>query len=148
MSELSQLGGRLLVIYDGVCGLCNRSVRWFLRRDVFDRLRFAPSASPNVAELLGRHGLDAAVAGEGPGSILVVVGAGGADERLLVRSEAVLALFSALPNPWPALAAALKVIPRPLRDLGYRVIARWRYRIWGRLDACPIPTVEERERFL
>jgi predicted DCC family thiol-disulfide oxidoreductase YuxK len=73
---------------------------------------------------------------------------GGPAERVLARSEAVLALLAELPRPWPAVAAALGWIPRPLRDLGYRLIARWRYRIWGRLESCPVPTAEERKRFL
>ncbi|MGA3136346.1 MAG: DCC1-like thiol-disulfide oxidoreductase family protein [Terracidiphilus sp.] len=67
---------------------------------------------------------------------------------MLGRSDAVLALLGELPRPWPAVGVALGWIPRPLRDLGYRVIARWRYRIWGRLEICPVPTDEERVRFL
>jgi predicted DCC family thiol-disulfide oxidoreductase YuxK len=59
-----------------------------------------------------------------------------------------MALLSELPRPWPAIAAALGWIPRLLRDLGYRLVARWRYRIWERLESCPVPTAEERERFL
>jgi predicted DCC family thiol-disulfide oxidoreductase YuxK len=53
-----------------------------------------------------------------------------------------------LPRPWPPVVAVLRWIPRPVRDLGYRLIARWRYRIWGRLKSCPLPTAEERTRFL
>jgi len=59
-----------------------------------------------------------------------------------------LTLLRELPSPWPAAAAALRLVPRPLRALGYRLVARWRYRIWGRLESCPLPTTEERERFL
>jgi predicted DCC family thiol-disulfide oxidoreductase YuxK len=53
-----------------------------------------------------------------------------------------------LPRPWPAVAAVMAWIPHRLRDLGYRLVARYRYRIWGRLETCPIPTARERERFL
>jgi predicted DCC family thiol-disulfide oxidoreductase YuxK len=67
---------------------------------------------------------------------------------LLSRSDAVLALLSRLPSPWPTVAGALRLVPRPLRDLAYRLVARWRYRVWGRLETCPIPTAEERNRFL
>jgi len=148
VSELSSiLGDRLLVLFDGQCGLCNRSVRWFLKRDRRDRLRFAPFNSPRVAELLARHGLDSTGA-EGPSSILVVQNVDGPSERLLMRSDAVLTMLSQLPRPWPAVSSGLRLIPRPLRDLGYRLIARLRYRIWGRLESCPIPTAAERERFL
>ena len=143
-----RLGTRLLVVFDGHCGLCNRSVRWFLRRDRRDRLRFVASESPQAATLLARQGLGAADLGLRPETLLVVTDAGRPAGRVLTRSDAVLALLAELPRPWPAIAAALARIPRPLRNLGYRLIARWRYRIWGRLDHCPIPTAEERARFL
>jgi len=84
----------------------------------------------------------------GPNSILVALYIGSPAERLLARSDAVLAVLAELPQPWPALAAILRLIPRPLRDLVYRLVARWRYRIWGRLESCPIPTAAERDRFL
>ncbi len=142
------LGDRLLVIYDGHCGLCNRSVRWLLRRDRHDRLRFAPPESARVAELLARLGFDAPDAASGPGTILVVLHPGAPLEQALLRSDAVVALLGELPRPWPALGVALRLIPRPLRDLGYRLIARWRYRVWGRLECCPLPAPGQRERFL
>ena len=148
VSEMPNLGPRLLVIYDGRCGLCNRSIRWFLARDRHDRLRFAPSESPLVAGLLARHGFVAPAVTDGPGSILVVLDAERPTERLLLCSNAVLALLRQLPQPWPPVAACLRLIPRPLRDLVYRLVARSRYRIWGRLDSCPIPTAAERSRFL
>jgi predicted DCC family thiol-disulfide oxidoreductase YuxK len=148
VSESDNLGDRLLFIFDGHCGLCNRSVRWFLTRDRLDRLRFVPSESPKVARLLARHGLDPAAATGSSGSILVAQSLDTPSERLLNRSDAVLTLLSQLPSPWPAVAGTLRLIPRPLRDLGYRLVARYRYRIWGHLEACPIPTAEERNRFL
>jgi predicted DCC family thiol-disulfide oxidoreductase YuxK len=140
------IGGRLLVVFDGHCGFCNASVRWLLRRDRWNRLRFVALESEKVAGLLERHslsGLDSA-----SGTMLVVRDAGEAWESVLVRSDAVVALLRELPQPWPAVGVALKWIPWPVRELGYRMIARWRHRIWGRLESCPVPTAEERERFL
>jgi predicted DCC family thiol-disulfide oxidoreductase YuxK len=157
VNGFQQLGDRLLVIYDGHCGLCNRSVHWFLVRDVRDRLRFAPSESPDVAELLARNGSagptsaakpTAANPSPIPDSIVVARNPGTPAEQILFRSDAVLALLGELPSPWPAIGKILHWIPRPLRDLGYRLIARWRYHIWGRLESCPIPTPAERARFL
>jgi predicted DCC family thiol-disulfide oxidoreductase YuxK len=148
VSDFDNLGDRLLVIYDGVCGFCNLSVRWFLVRDRRDRLRFVPSDSPRVADLFARHGLDPAVAVGNSGTILVALALETPAERLLIRSDAVIAMLRQLPSPWPTFAAVLRIIPRPLRDLAYRLVARFRYRIWGRLDACPIPTAQERARFL
>src|ERR1035437_4113156 len=148
MSTSTQVGPRLLVIFDGHCGLCNRSVRWLLRHDKLDRLRFVTSESEKVAGLLARHGFAVLDPVTGPGTILVVRDTGCPEERVLVRSDAVVALLNELPRPWPVAATILKLIPRPLRDLGYRLIARWRYRIWGRLESSPMPTAKDRARFL
>jgi predicted DCC family thiol-disulfide oxidoreductase YuxK len=148
VSELDGIGDHLLVVFDGHCGLCNRSVRWFLRHDRRERLRFVASESARVAGLLARQSIDVPDSELGPGTILVVHDPGGPAERILVRSEAVLALLGELPQPWPAVGVTLGWIPRPVRDLGYRLVARWRYRIWGRLESCPVPTDEERARFL
>jgi len=134
VSEFKDIGDRLLVIFDGHCGLCNRSVRWFLRRDRNDRLRFVPSDAPTVAGLLLRHGQDAAAAEGNAGTIFVAASVDSPAERLLARSD--------------ALATILGWIPRSLRDVGYRLVARFRYRLFGRLDSCPIPTASERIRFL
>jgi predicted DCC family thiol-disulfide oxidoreductase YuxK len=143
-----ELGNRLLVIFDGNCGFCNRTVRWFLRRDHHDRLRFAPSDSPSVAELLARHNQRNSDFAPSSSTILVVRDPGRTSEHVLIRSDGAVALLAALPSPWPAIARAFQWIPRPLRDLGYRIIARWRYRIWGRTETCPLPTPEERAHFL
>lgn len=148
MESFPELGDRLLVIFDGQCGFCNRTVRWFLRRDHHDRLRFAPSSSPKVAEFLARTCEHAPQFALTSNTILVIRNSGPSSEQILVRSDAAVALLTVLPNPWPAIAKAFQWIPRPLRDLGYRIIARWRYRIWGRFDICPIPTPQERARFL
>jgi predicted DCC family thiol-disulfide oxidoreductase YuxK len=141
-------GPGLLVVFDGHCGFCNRAVRWLLRRDRNDRLRFAASDSPKVADLLARHELAAPDRAAAPETIIVVRDFGGEGRKLLFRSDAVVALLRELPRPWPAAGAALASLPRPLRDLGYRLVARWRYRIWGRLEICPLPTAADREKFL
>jgi predicted DCC family thiol-disulfide oxidoreductase YuxK len=156
VSELDGMGDRVLVLYDGYCGLCNRSVRWFLRHDRRDRLRFVAFDSPMATGLLARHGIGSTEQGLGqglgqgldPSTMLVVRDPGGSREQLLDRSTGVLALLGELQRPWPAVGKALGWIPRAVRDLGYRLIARWRYRIWGRLESCPLPTAEERARFL
>jgi predicted DCC family thiol-disulfide oxidoreductase YuxK len=153
VSDFENLGARLLVIFDGHCGFCNRSVRWFLTHDRNDHLRFVPSESPKVAAILAHHSIVQTDSGLtsgtlAPSTILVLSDPEGPAERILVRSDAAIAMLRELPSPWPAIAAILRIIPRPLRDLGYRLIAHFRYRIWGRLDTCPIPTPQERIRFL
>ena len=128
--------------------LCNRTVRWLLRRDRRDRLRFAASPSPKVPGLLARHGFAQPAPETGPTTILVVRDLDGPKEQLLARSDAVVAILRELPGPWPAIAVTLGWVPRPVRDFGYRLVARWRYRIWGRLAVCPVPTADKRARFL
>ena len=148
MTNPSQIGDRLLVIFDGHCGLCNRTVRWLVRRDSQDRLRFVAFESAQVAGLLARHGISLPDAKSGPATILVVREFGYTAEQVLMRSEAVLAMLAELPQPWPAVAAVLRWIPWPLRDMGYRLIAHWRYHIWGRLESCPLPTAGDHASFL
>lgn len=148
MSRLSQLDGRLLVLFDGHCGLCNRAVRWFLRRDRRDRLRFAPASSPAVAPLLASLVPPDSLTALAAKTIFVVRGPGQPTQQLYVRSAAILILLAQLPRPWSAFARVLRFVPGPLRDLAYRLIARIRYRIWGRYDACPLPTAAERAHFL
>jgi predicted DCC family thiol-disulfide oxidoreductase YuxK len=146
--DFGELGGRLLVVFDGYCGFCNWFVRWLLKRDRLDRLRFVASDSPKVAELLAQHGIAATEGGFAPNTIVVVRDPRGSKEQIFVSSEAVIALLCVLPRPWPAAGIVLAWTPRPVRDLGYRLIARWRYRIWGRLQSCPLPAPEERKRFV
>ncbi len=148
VSAHDEIGDRLFVVFDGRCGFCNASVRWFLVRDRMDRLRFAPSESALVGALMSRHGFKLQDPQFGPSTLLAVRNAGGSGEKLLVRSEAVLAILKELPGAWPAVAIMLGSIPRPLRDLAYRSIAKLRYRLGGRLQNCPIPTAEEQAKFL
>ena len=148
LAVFPQLKGRLLVVFDGKCGFCNQSIRWLLRRDRKDQLRFAPSSSPEVETILERHGIRSSLVNFSPDTIMVLRNFDTPVETLLVRSNAVLACLRALPQPWPAVAALARVIPRPIRESMYRMISRWRYRIWGRYATCPIPTSDERRHFL
>jgi predicted DCC family thiol-disulfide oxidoreductase YuxK len=111
-------------------------------------MRFVPSDAPAAGALLDRHGLASFRDQGNSATILVAVSPGTPAERMLVRSAAVLALLAQLPAPWPVLATILGWIPRRIRDLGYRLVARLRYRFFGRLDACRIPTASEENRFL
>jgi len=135
----------VIVLYDGVCGLCSRIVSFLLPRDRAHRIHFAALQGPVAAELLRRNG-QPPVDGD-PQSIILVEAPGTADERLSHRSDAALRLARALPGGWPVLAALL-VVPRLVRDWVYDRVANNRYRIFGRLDACTLPSPENRARFL
>ena len=131
-----------LVLYDGVCGFCDASVRWLLARDERAVFRFAPLQGSAAAALRERHP-------EIGGSLdsIAYVDASDGSERVHLRSEAVFRILAELDPPWRWLAL-LRWIPRPLTDLGYRIFARLRYRVFGRLDECRVPTPAERRRFL
>ena len=132
-----------LVLYDGVCGFCDLTVRWLLARDPEgNSFRFAALQGDTAAELRARHpelpqGIDSMACLETEDGV----------ERLYLRSAAVFRILERLGGPWRWLAA-LGVLPRGLTDLAYRGFVRIRYRVFGRLDACRVPTTTERARFL
>ncbi len=132
-----------LVVYDGVCGFCDRTVRFLLRRDRGDRLRFAAQQSELGARVLARHGRDARALS----TLYVLAAYGTPDERILERSRAVFYAVAQLGGA-PRAVGWLRFLPRLLTDAGYAIIARLRYRLFGRLDACAVPSADDRAKFL
>ncbi len=133
-----------LVLFDGVCGLCDHFVQFLLRIDGHDRLRFAALQGPQGAEILKRHGRRADDALE---TVIVVADYDKASPRLLDRSDAAIFAIASVGGIYRA-AGALRIVPSFLRNATYNLIARWRYRIFGRFDACPIPAPGTRAKFL
>ena len=133
-----------VVLYDGVCGLCNGFVQFVIARDDDARFRFAPLQGPFAAAVLARQGRTVSAT---PETILLVEDVGLPVERLLERSDAALAIVGALGGGW-RLTRALRLVPRFLRDAVYAGVARIRYRVFGRLDACAVPSSAVRARFL
>ncbi len=127
-----------MVLFDGVCNLCTGTVRFIARRDPGARFRFAALQSPIGRELLGVSALP-----DGALETLVLLEEG----RLFVRSTAALRIARRLSGLWPLAYGAI-VIPRPIRDGVYRLIARHRYRLFGRQETCMIPSADLRSRFL
>jgi predicted DCC family thiol-disulfide oxidoreductase YuxK len=137
-----------VILFDGWCPLCSRTVRFVLRTDRRAVFRFAALDSPVALELLDR--LDAAPdcssddieAVRGGSSVaLLVVG------HVHVRSDAVLRIAAALPWPW-RLLTVLRLVPRALRGSVYEAVSRRRHETWGRLDRCYLPPTDQRDRFL
>lgn len=127
------------LLYDGSCALCHWAVRFVVVRDARgDAFRFAP-----LAGVAGQRA--AAAAGKPlPDSLVVETG----DGRLLTRSAAVVHVMRRLPPPWPALAAPARVVPTFVLDALYDLVARTRYRLFGRTDsACPVIPDQLRSRF-
>jgi predicted DCC family thiol-disulfide oxidoreductase YuxK len=126
-----------IVYFDGVCGLCNRFVDFLLTQDTRDRLRFAPlqgeTARQNLPQKLT----------ENLKTVAFVEGG-----RFWTHSAAVVRIFWRLGPVWRMTGTLLWLIPRPLRDAGYRLIAARRYRLFGQRETCRLPTEAERARFL
>ncbi|MBP9146908.1 MAG: thiol-disulfide oxidoreductase DCC family protein [Thermoanaerobaculia bacterium] len=127
-----------IVLFDGVCNLCNGSVQFLLRRDRQRRFRFAALQSAAGRALLEQYGLSTQTL-----ETIVVLEGG----QARVRSDAALHLARRLPWPWPALAV-FRILPRPLRDALYTFVARHRYRWFGRTESCMLPTPDVADRFL
>ncbi len=123
-----------VVLFDGVCGLCDRFVRFVLAKDTAGALRFAPLSGKTAAAVLGRH---PEISRDGQ-SIIFVRNFETAAESVDVRSEAVLEIGSVLGGGWRALSW-LRIVPRIIRDGMYRCLARRRYGWFGRYDTCCLP---------
>jgi predicted DCC family thiol-disulfide oxidoreductase YuxK len=141
--ERNAVESRALLLYDGVCGLCNRIVQFMMQRDRLDRFRYAPLQSGLGREMLARFDIHAF-----PDGVVLVTGALTPTERIYHRFDAVVECLQQLGGPWKLVGKALNLLPRPLREWGYGVIARYRYRLFGRYDTCPVPSPEQRSRLL
>ena len=132
-----------IVLYDGVCGLCNRAVQFPLKRDRHDRLRFASLQSDFAAALLKRHGVDH----QDLDTVYVVLNRGEANEALLAKSDAFLQLAGVIGGVW-SIASCGKIIPRPIRNWLYDFVARHRYQVIGKYEACMLPDPRHKHKFI
>ena len=139
----TQASGSHLILYDGVCALCNGLNAFVLPRDPQGKFHFAPLQSPMAHSILQQFERD-------PGDLdtfYIVTDYRSSSPRLLSKSQAGLFLLAQIGGIWK-LAGVLKVLPRPLRDAVYDFVARHRYRVFGRYDTCPIPSAEHKNRFI
>ncbi len=127
-----------IIVFDGVCNLCSRWVGLVLAHDRAARFRFAAMQSEPGRRLLALHGLDP----EDPLSLLLIDG-----EAAYTDSEAIIRVLSAFGGAW-RLARLARLAPAFVRDPLYRLVARNRYRWFGRRDACVLPPADAAERFL
>ncbi len=131
--------GKKIILFDGVCNLCNRSVQFVIRRDKKDLFRFAALQSEAGERLVRERGIDTSKVDS---IILIEPGV-----AYYVTSEAALRIARSLSGIWPILGIFLW-LPGKLRDVFYDLIARNRYRIFGKQDACMVPSPELRKKFL
>lgn len=132
-----------VLLYDGLCGFCDRAVQFILARDPGGSMMFAPLQGEFASGILQQH----PELREVDSLILVEDTYGVGAARVSARSEALLGIADYLGGPWHG-AMIMKVLPSGLLDWGYDLFARHRYRLFGRYDSCPIPTAEQRTRFL
>ena len=132
-----------ILLYDGVCGLCNRLTQFLLKRDARDRLLFASLQSDFAAAILKRHGKDA----HDLDTVYVVRDYEQPAEVLLARSDAILYLLQQIGGVW-SLTAVGKILPRWLRDRLYNLVARNRYKVFGKHETCMLPEPKHRRKFL
>ncbi len=133
-----------VLLYDGVCGFCNKSVQSVIKRDQRGTMRFAALQSDYGQAARERHpeilkNVD---------SVVLIEKDEEGRERVFVRSDAALRVAIYLGGIWKSLATVARIIPAPLRNFGYDLIARYRYRLFGKHDSCPLPSPEVRSRFL
>ena len=130
------------MLFDGVCVFCNAGVRWLMERDPRARLHFAPLQGETASALRARHP-------EIPSELatFVYVEGDATGERVFLRSAALFRVLALLDSPWRHVAV-LRALPRRLCDAAYQAFARRRYRLFGKLDSCRIPTPDEAQRFL
>lgn len=136
-------GSQPVLLYDGLCGFCSASVQRILRLEKQKTMLFAALQGNYGKSILGQHPQL-----EGIDSLVLIESRVDSDKgRVFVRSDAVLQIAKYLGGPWK-LALAAYIIPRSVRDYFYDQFARRRYRWFGKLDACLVPSPELRARFL
>ena len=132
-----------IVLYDGVCGLCNRLNQFLLERDRNDRLRFASLQSSLAESLTLRHGADP----KDLDTVYVVVDHNLPTEHLLSRSDAIIYVLTQLGGIWKTMSVA-KILPKALRNIAYNIVAKNRYRVFGKHDSCMLPDPKHKQKFL
>ena len=133
-----------IILYDGICGFCDRTVQFILKRDSHDHFRFAALQSEFARPLLKKHGVNPDVLE----SICLVLDYGLPTERIEMRSTAIIGILRKLQVFWRLPAILLSIIPLPLRDWGYNLVAKYRYQLLGKYDTCPLPQASDRHKFL
>jgi len=127
-----------IVLFDGVCNLCNKTVRFIIRRDPKAKFRFASVQSESGQLLLKQLNLPI----DRYDSIVYIC-----DDKFYLKSTAVLTILSKLGSGWQLLSFLI-IFPLFLRDKVYDFIAKWRYKWFGHLESCIVPAPENSDRFL
>lgn len=137
LDDAMDVNGHPVIFFDGVCGLCNSTVDFVLSKDQSGLFRFAPLQGETAKKHLPPSDIEQLE------SIVLLD-----DKGLHRHSTAVVVMLNSLGGKWKIAGGMLWIIPRPLRNVGYRLVSRFRYLIFGKKETCRIPTVKERDQFL
>lgn len=127
-----------VIFFDGVCNLCNNSINFIIDRDKNKTFRYAPLQSDYAREILGPEGIDT----DKLESILLYDGG-----KIYTKSSAALQIAKHLSGFWSALSVFL-ILPKFFRDIFYDILARNRYKWFGKKETCRLPTPELKSLFL
>jgi predicted DCC family thiol-disulfide oxidoreductase YuxK len=130
--------GHAVMLFDGECNFCDTTVQFIIRRDPQGYIQFAPLQSETGQRLLAEHGLSPE-----PETMVLIE-----DGKAYTRSLAALRVAYRLNKGWPLFYHLFRWVPAPIRDFFYKMIARNRYRLFGKRESCMMPTPEIRARFL
>jgi len=132
------MGGKSIILFDGICNFCNSSVNFIIGHDNKNRFKFASLQSDSGKKLLNRFGLDT----ENLKTIILAEG-----DKYYTKTTAALRIAKQLRGTWK-LCYVFIIIPPFIRNIFYNIIAKYRYRWFGKRDTCRIPSPEEKEKFL
>jgi len=131
-------GGKIVILFDGVCNLCNGAVQFIIKRDKTSKFLFASLQSDFGQSQLQKFGLD-------PSELHSIIALD--NGKFFERSDAALTIASGLAQPWPMLGV-FRILPRFFRDWIYDLISKNRYKMFGKRESCMIPTPELKGRFV
>ena len=127
-----------IILFDGVCNFCNRTINIILKYDKDAYFQFAPSQSNAAMGIMQQFGLEQ----QAITSVILID-----NEKVYTKTDAVIQIANRL-SGWPSLFRLLKFIPKSIRNFGYDLIAKNRYTLFGKRDQCRIPAASARNRFL
>jgi len=127
-----------IILFDGVCNFCNRTVRVIIKHDKADKFKFAQLQSDLAKELLLKQGLDQ----NELSSVILIEG-----DQVYTKSDAVIRIAHQL-SGWPTIVSYSKWVPKAIRNFFYDLIAKYRYRLFGKQDNCIIPDKKVQDKFL
>lgn len=134
-----------VILFDGLCNLCNGSVNFILKRDKDKKYKFASLQSEIGIELCKQHNIDTNVLARSVGGVDSIIFI--KNDKVFIKSAAVLEILKDLPIGWRVFRSGI-ILPKVIRDWLYDLIAKHRYRIFGKKDECPIPSEDVQDRFL